>query len=424
MKRVAVYTTFYEAASGFSLTRVAETQIRMLLDHGYDPVVLVRQDFAQPDDPLPIWNKESVDLRDVLPTIGHSAEIGDDFEEQVQAVLESLREGLAGVDVVITHDLILQEYYIVHNAAMRLYAKERPEVAWLHWLHSVPVQGGKDTYPQNLRYSPPPGRIVYPNNIDRPIPIRTYRLQEQEHRVIPCRAGHAIDPLLIADCDPLTADLAERSDLLSGDISVVYPARMNREKQPDKIVRILAGVQKAGYDPRLLVIDWQSQGQHFQKFMDEVEDLADSYSLAGKVHFSSRLDDRATQGVPHHIVMELLGLTNVYIHPSKVETYSIVVHEAMTQGLLVVLNHDLPLFRELFGPNAIYMDFGSTSIRRDYTPNEQAFWNDEALRLIAEYRQNRALVAKTVARRQWTPQALWRDFEYLLYLEPLNEDGV
>ena len=33
--RVAVFTTFYEAHSGFSLIAVTETQLRMLLDHGH-----------------------------------------------------------------------------------------------------------------------------------------------------------------------------------------------------------------------------------------------------------------------------------------------------------------------------------------------------------------------------------------------------
>jgi hypothetical protein len=112
-----------------------------------------------------------------------------------------------------------------------------------------------------------------------------------------------------------------------------------------------------------------------------------------------------------------MDLSNVYIHPSAVETYSLVVHEAITRGKLVILNHDFPAMRELYGDAAIYMDFGSDRVERTYHPNEQAFWNDEALRLIAEFKQNRALVAQTKARREWTPQALWREFESLLYLD-------
>jgi hypothetical protein len=89
----------------------------------------------------------------------------------------------------------------------------------------------------------------------------------------------------------------------------------------------------------------------------------------------------------------------------------------MTRGKLVVLNYDFPAMRELYGDAAIYMDFGSDRVTRQYHPGEQAFWDDEALRLVAEFKQNRALIAQTRARRQWTPQVLWRDFEALLYLD-------
>ena len=45
MKKVAILTTFYEADSGYSLIAVVETQIKMLIDNGYDPVVIVQENF-------------------------------------------------------------------------------------------------------------------------------------------------------------------------------------------------------------------------------------------------------------------------------------------------------------------------------------------------------------------------------------------
>jgi glycosyltransferase involved in cell wall biosynthesis len=179
---------------------------------------------------------------------------------------------------------------------------------------------------------------------------------------------------------------------------------------------LLAGVQKLGYDPRLLVIDWQSSGEHFQSYINELMALADKLDLSGKVNFTSRIDDRCSQGVLRRVVLELMDLSNVYIHPSRIETYSLTVHEAMLRGNLCVLNHDLPMMRELWGNNAIYMDFESDRISRTYEPTEQAFWNDEAARLMAELMQNRAIMAKTTARKEWTPAAMWKTFAPLLYL--------
>jgi len=412
-KRVAILTTFYEAESGYSLIAVAETQIRMLLDHGYEPVVIVQENFQSSKE---LWRPETIDLRAVLPALKLTDGIAPEFEGRVGLIKTALSDALADVDICITHDIILQSFFKEHNAAMRAYAKERPEILWLHWIHSMPTPGGA-SYPDSLRHTPPPGYIVYPNETDKPRVCQAYGMQGQEHRVQICRAGHAIDPLRVWPYDELTRVLADKADLLSGDIVAVYPARLDRGKQPEKIIRLMAGILSAGYTPRLLVIDWQSMGKSFQAYIDELLDLARGLGLAGSVSFASRLDDRCSQGVPRRIVQELMDLSNVYIHPSRAETYSFVVHEAMLRGNLVVLNHDLAMMREVFGNSAIYFDFGSDFVNREYKPSEQAFWNDEAVRLLAEYRMNRSLVAKTKAMREWSPRALWRDFQQLLYLE-------
>ena len=432
MKKVAVLTTFYEVTSGYSLVAVAETQIRMLLDHGYDPVVVLQEGAYQEDkdgnviecdpfkeQPLPsVWNRQAVDLRPVLPALRLTGKVDDDFDERVARIYKSLEIALEGVEVCIAHDLILQNFYLEHNVALRKYAKTRPDLLWLHWIHSVPTPLAViPERPYDARYTPPPGYIIYPNDSEKGRVTRTYNLHGREWKVIIDRSGHSIDPLL--NYDKLTVDLAKSADLLSGEIIAVYPARLDKGKQPEKIIRLLAGVQKREIETRLLIIDWQSGASRFQKYIDELSDLAEELGVC--VSFTSRLDDRCNQGVSRKVVLELLDLANVYIHPSRVETYSLVVHEAMLKGCLCVLNHDLSPMRELFGNNAIYMDFGSDAVERMYEPNEQSFWNDEAMRLLAEMKQNRTLVAQSNARRLWSPDAMWNSFEPLLYKTPVGE---
>jgi len=416
VKKVALFTTFFEVESGYSLVAVTETQIRMLVDHGYEPVVLVQEDFKFHG----MWTPEMLDIRAVIPKLTLTQGVAEDFEERVNKIYTALEENLDGIDVCITQDIILQAFYKEHNVAMRRYAKNH-KLLWLHWIHSCPSAGDQNKYPDNCRFTPPPGYIVYPNDSDKALVVGAYGLGGQEWKVKVSRAGHAIDPMLLWPYDGLTQDLVNKFDLCGGDVSVVYPARLDKGKQPEKIIRLLAGVKKLGYTPRLLVIDWQSMGKRFQDYIDELLTLAKNLGLEGEVAFTSRLDDRCSQGVPRKIVVELMDLSNVYIHPSRVETYSFVVHEAMLRGCLVVLNHDLPMMRELYGNNAIYFDFSSDRINREYQPDEQSFWDDEAKRLIAELSQNRALMARQVARKEWTPQALWKSFEPLLYLDPVGE---
>lgn len=421
-KKIALFTTFFDVECGYSLIAVAETQIRMLLDNGYDPMALVQDNFITPKD-ASLWSPAMIDLRPIVPFMHLNSGVVDDFEERAQQVYNALAQNLDGVSVCITHDIILQDWYKEHNVAMRRYAQTRPDLLWLHWVHSCPTPSNVEEYPSNCRYMPPPGYIVYPNSADIGQVQRTYRLAGREWQAKVCRAAHAIDPLLVWPYDKMTKDLVRKADLMSGEVVAVYPARLDRGKQPEKIIRLMAGVKKAGYEPRLLIVDWQSAGPHFQKYIDELLKLAQDLNIEDCVNFTSRIDDRCSQGTPRRNVLELMDLSNVYIHPSSVETYSLVVHEAALRGCLLCLNHDFAPMRELFGDAAIYFDFGSDRINREYTPDEQTFWNDEAIRLITELRQNRGKWAQTRARREWTPEVLFREFEPLLYLPPVAGEG-
>ena len=413
--RVAIFTTFYEAHSGFSLIAVAETQLRMLIDNGYDPVVLVQENFKTTNE---FWQPEILDIRKVLPHLQLTDRIHDEFEQRVAHIHAILRENLADVDVCITHGILALPFYKEHNVAMRRYAQERPDLLWLHWLHSAPEHSRSELYPWKCRSVCPPGYIVYPNESDKGPVLCTFGLEQIPHRVIACRAGHAQDPLLVWPYMDLTKKLVRRAGLLEGDVSVIYPVRMDRNKRVEAILYIMAGVAKAGYEPRLLIVDWQSQGAKYIKYKDELDELADDLGLAGKMHYSSRLDDRCSQGIPHQSVMELFDFTNAYFHPSGSETYSLVVHEAVMRGNVVYANGDFPPMRELYGDAVYYLPFGSRVHGRTYKPDEQTFWEERALGILADLKANKAIWGKTRAQKEWTPQALWKDFVPLLALKP------
>lgn len=429
MKRIASLTSFDEAQSAYSLRIVAENIIRNLLVHDYDPIVLVREGFSAPPDPT-VWSASQVDLRPVVPNFPLTRGVHDEFCSRVQQTVDALSRGLADADVVITHDIFLQDWYKEYNVAVRKYAETRPDLLWLNWLHSKPTGGctaiSEDQYmePKHCRNCPPPGYLVYPNHSDRGAVAGAYGLDGNEWKIQVCRAGHALDPLESFPYSSLAKSIARNADLMNGQIVSVYPARPTSEKQIDKVIRLLAGCQAHGMSVRLLVLDWQSAGQEFQKRIDALLRLAKSLGLRDKVYFSSRLDPQnCGQGVPHHVSLELMDMSTVFVYPSMTETYGFVPNEAMLRGRLCVMNWDLRVLPELFKmENAIWMDFQSDSTTRKYKSDddEQAFWNGEAVRLMAELRQNRALMAQICARREWSPQAVWPELVSLFGLRPVG----
>src|SRR4030065_883816 len=77
---------------------------------------------------------------------------------------------------------------------------------------------------------------------------------------------------------------------------------------------------------------------------------------------ASELDGRCQFGTPRRTVLQLLQLADLFILPSTSETYSLVVHEAMLAGSLVVLNEDLQPMTELFDGFARYLPFPAPGI--------------------------------------------------------------
>ena len=415
MKSVCILTTFFEAESGYSLIAVVETQLKMLIEHGYNPSVVVRDDFRFGGEDS-LWRQEIVDIMPILPAFNITPGIPESFEDDVQKLVVIFNQHLSKFDVIITHDIILQTFYQRHNVALRRYCKQRPDQLFLHWIHSCPnPMDAENEYPQNCRYTPIPGYIVYPNDSDRERVAETYHMPLNQ--VIANRASHSIDPLDVWAYSDLTKEIAKKSGLLKAEVAVVYPARLDKGKQPEKIIRLLAGVQEWGLDVSLLIVDWQSGGDSFQIYINRLVGLADELGIKDRLHFTSRLDDRALQGVPRQTVMELMDLSTVYVHPSMIETYSLVVHEAMLRGKLIVLNDDLPMMHELFGEHGIYFKFGADRLKRTYDPDEQTYWNEHSQALASAFLENSALRAQAYARRAWNPDVMWHNFKPLLELE-------
>ena len=437
MKTVAWFLTYYEVESGFSLVSVTETQLRMAMQCGYMPRVLVQEGMpfekeqdgksvtvVQPfrEAPLPsVWNQSSLDLRPVVPALHLSRGVHPEFDERVEQYYQVMVENLVDVDVILTHDLVLQPDYKEANIAMRRFAQQYPDKLWLHWIHSRPAEMPSQSFPDCCRFMMPPGYIVYPNTAEVGEVSRTYSMGGQEHRIIVNRTSHSIDPLLLWRYDELTLHLARKSGLHLADVGMVYPCRTEPDKQIPKLIYLAAGVKRARYRPCLLVIDWQSTGKRFLAHKDYCKQLASKLHVEDCVFFASELDNRAYQGVPRDVVFELMSLSNVYSHPSKSETYSLTTHEGMLQRNLLALNHDLPQMYELFGNHAMYFDFGSWHNQRSYRPSEARFWEDEAKRLIADLQhKNRSLWAATQARAHWSPEAMAPEFEALFYLDPAD----
>src|SRR3990167_7288463 len=139
MKRVACLTSFTDFDPTYSLCRIVDEQIRMLVGSGYKPVVIVKAGFR----PEEMFALPEVELRFITPFpvsnyIGEAVDAS--FKQDVGVLKKELIENLKDVDVVLTHDLIYQPESLKLNFAARQAIKEDDHVSkirWLHWVHSA-----------------------------------------------------------------------------------------------------------------------------------------------------------------------------------------------------------------------------------------------------------------------------------------------
>lgn len=131
-KRVAIFTTFADFSPAYSLCRIANDQIKMLVSNGYHPTVIVQEGFKT--EGAGAFAYPEVTLA-YIPNVPCHNEVKKDetFDDDVTKTEQALEKILENIDVVLSHDVIYQNAALKHNFAARRVASKHPNIKWLHW---------------------------------------------------------------------------------------------------------------------------------------------------------------------------------------------------------------------------------------------------------------------------------------------------
>src|SRR3990167_11472926 len=90
-KRVCLFTTFDSFSPAYSLCRIANDQIKMLVRAGYHPTVIVNEGF----EPVEMFGHKNVTLK-FIPSVACHNEVKKDetFDADVDAIEKALEEAL------------------------------------------------------------------------------------------------------------------------------------------------------------------------------------------------------------------------------------------------------------------------------------------------------------------------------------------
>ncbi len=409
MKKVAILTDFVSHDPAYSLCGVVANQVKMLAE--YKPKLLVRKGFKA-NGAYPQAN-----IRDLNPgEIGNNiVNITDLSNTEIQVLRGQMVAELEDIDVVLTHDLIYQPNMWKYHIAARRVARDRPDLKWLHWVHSSTQMGTAEQvgpFAKELKGTFPNSKLVVMHEEEFNRKGALYNYEVDEIVMIP-------NPLdLTEGYHPAARAVIKAGELQKADVVAVYPARLDRGKQVEVIIDVFRELNRQGWDARAVIVDFHSTAGDKATYRKELTKKAWEGKPPTPIYFTSvetvALDKDYAYHLPHKAVMDLMEYSDVFVHPSRSESDPLTVPEAAWKRCGLVLNFDLPLFR-LWDGAALFYKFGSNIDVTTGMPgatevsysNPQEYWSHCAGGIAHIMQTNPVLKNHVRVRKERSLEAVW-----------------
>jgi len=420
MKKVYILTNFSQYLKSYSPIIVVRDQLKILKKHGYDPTLIASEGWDPPEGTI-FSEVETKRLPSV--SVSNEAKLDDTFEEDVEKLWKSMSEIIDDDAVILTHDLIFLPDYVKHNVAARKLADQVPSIRWIHWVHSATSPRGLieerrmfgDKYVELLSSKFPHSIIAFPNDGNRARVARNFDYELTEVFEVP----HPTN--LPEYMHPVVQRLYEKYKLWEPELLMIYPVRLDRGKNVEANIRIIAGAKAYDLSAKLIICDFQSTGDDKVVYRGELKSLAGQLGVSDDIIFMSDQEEATKLEVDESAIWNLFQLSNVFCLPSRSETYSLITQQALAWGNAAIINLDFPPLRTIYRDNAIYRQFGG-NIGFDGFDGEidtkyddiDGYMADCARSLYHFIRTEMSLRGKTWVRRERNPEYVFKKF-----LEPL-----
>jgi glycosyltransferase involved in cell wall biosynthesis len=403
--KYGILTSFSDISPQHSVNGVVLDLARMIHNAGHTAVLFVLRDFdvEKHRSQFPC----STEVRAVLPVFTKvdyqsAAEISAEHRAVAKEAEAALTPHLGDLEVMLAHDILFLGANLPLNLAVQNLRALAPHLNWLHWVHVVRRGAYRD-----FRRLPEGHALVYPNETDRSRCAEHFRVSPDRVHVIP----HAKDPREFLLTTPYVKDLVTRKAVLAADFVQTLPAATKHlaNKGIHEIFQVFANLKTQGSSVRLIVCNSWCDSDARRESVTALEASAREVGLEprSEVIFTSVDNPQMEMGASRAEVRDLMTISNLFVFPSKSETFGLVVAEAALAGQLLVLNSSLPCQMEIAGAeNALYFPFGS--IDQPAAPGDRATWYADVARAIRHrFSSDPAIQAKTHFRQTYCYEKIW-----------------
>lgn len=423
-KSIAIFTTFQDFNPGYSLTGIVVDQAHMLLRQGHIVTIFVNEQYNPKfEDEMGLTNlKINFENRLFIANKTKFMHLRDyEMDDMTYNHQEDCKEAATlyakeivdrNVDIVYTHDFVftgwnLPYFYAIKKASDKLKSDEK-EVKWYHWVHSVP-SAGRQWW--NLNFLGENHYIVFPNKTEIMRVAESYKTVADRVKIIP----HIKDIRTWYDFGPETMNFLDIfPNIMQSEVIQIYPCSTDRmgAKQLDTVIKIFGHFKRLANAQVFLVIANQWATGRGRK-----EDIASYHSCAneaglvnGKDYvFTSEVADKYAVGISKKMLRELQLLSNIFIFPTKEESFGLVGPEAALSGALPVINRSLIMQFEVMSNHPPAFDFGSFHNNVPFA-NDYNYLESIAIACLNRLASNEAGLTKSFCRRRYNMDSIYHKY--------------
>jgi len=407
MAKVTILTTFQDFNPGYSLTGIVLDQAKMLRRYGHQVDLIVSEVYSSGSF------SEDVTIKNVLPfahlqDYATRAAVSTEHYTIANNTADVLKKELADSDYCFTHDIIFTGWNLPYALGVEIASSALPKVKWFHWVHSIP-SAFRDWW--EIRRYQGYHKIVFPNKTEQIRVAEQFRGTINDVRVIP----HIKDIRTWFDFGQDTCDFIDSyPKLLSADIVKIYPASTDRltAKGVQDVIEIFSAMKKMNFSVCLVIANQWATGRQRKEDIRKFYKLAASRGLIphDEFIFSSEWKQEVALGLPKKMLRELMHCANLFIFPTREESFGLVVPEvALAGGVFCVFNKSLQMMLEVTGLTGLYFDFGSFHHSVDIK-DRNAYYRDVAKIILGRMFENEAVMTKTFMKRSYNYDHIYNKY--------------